>query len=274
MPKPGIAITLMGLTAVLAIFCSASQAGESQELVEAARRDDLKQVQDLLDKGVDVNAKDNESMTALMAASEGGHEEVVKLLARNGAALNAKGPNGATAMEMARQKGHEKVIDFFEVRRTGYAAFKTLSGEVVSSAPRALGVRVHDSAEVKMIGLAPGTESSDLRRPAVGDTVEVRCQLKGRGQIGCVMTASKGKAEEVEWPSTAQETLPLKVLKGKVVLSLIRTLRIQVSGEGDTDPTTLRVGLRTGFTPVCRPSVGQEVEVTYRKQMELSLVTR
>ena len=50
------------------------------ELVNAAMEGNLELVRQLLDEGVNVNAKDKHDVTALMAASTVGHTEVVKLL--------------------------------------------------------------------------------------------------------------------------------------------------------------------------------------------------
>jgi uncharacterized protein len=44
----------------------------------------------LLAKGVDVNAKRNDGVTALMLASQNGHKDVVELLLDKGADINAK----------------------------------------------------------------------------------------------------------------------------------------------------------------------------------------
>ena len=43
-----------------------------------------------LEKEADVNAKDNEGRTALMAASNYGHTEIVSMLLEMGADVNAK----------------------------------------------------------------------------------------------------------------------------------------------------------------------------------------
>jgi ankyrin repeat protein len=63
----------------------------------------------LLGKGTDVNAKTDEGVTALMAASMNGHAEVVELLLAKGADVNSKANNGDTALMSASKKGYKEV---------------------------------------------------------------------------------------------------------------------------------------------------------------------
>ena len=66
-------------------------------------------VQALLAKGAEVNAKNNNGVTALMAASLSGHLEVLQALLAKGADVNAKANNGATALDAATAGGHPEV---------------------------------------------------------------------------------------------------------------------------------------------------------------------
>ena len=65
---------------------------------DAARVGDLAGVQAELDKGVDVNEKDDGGYTLLHYASMRGHKEVAELLIANGADLNAKDGGGYTPL--------------------------------------------------------------------------------------------------------------------------------------------------------------------------------
>ncbi|KAI9852608.1 MAG: hypothetical protein M1824_001849 [Vezdaea acicularis] len=63
----------------------------------------------LLEKGVDVEAKDSHGWTALILAAWGGHEAVVRLLLEKGADVEAKDSEGRTALIWAARGGHEAV---------------------------------------------------------------------------------------------------------------------------------------------------------------------
>jgi ankyrin repeat protein len=106
-----LAIIRVGATllTLLALFCSAVFASQGEALMEAALKGNLKHVQDLLDKGVDVNAKDKDGKTPLMAAAVRGQLEVVKLLLEKGADANAKMQGGGTALTCAACEGQREV---------------------------------------------------------------------------------------------------------------------------------------------------------------------
>ena len=61
-------------------------------------------------RGAKVNAKTKNGATALMAAAQNGHNEVVKALLANGADVNAKTKNGVTALMMAILRGHSEIV--------------------------------------------------------------------------------------------------------------------------------------------------------------------
>ena len=74
--------------ALVAVICAigiligpfSSYAGINEELWYAAREGNTARVKALLAKGADVNAKDNDGVTALMAAVRGGHSDTIKFL--------------------------------------------------------------------------------------------------------------------------------------------------------------------------------------------------
>jgi ankyrin repeat protein len=57
----------------------------NEELLEAAKIGDKQKVEQLLEEGADVDAKDEDGKTALMFAAFMGHEEIVELLKSYGA---------------------------------------------------------------------------------------------------------------------------------------------------------------------------------------------
>jgi len=63
----------------------------------------------LLDRGADVNAKEDRGLNALMAAAETNHPDLVKLFLDKGADINAKDKHGVTALIVAAQNGYAEV---------------------------------------------------------------------------------------------------------------------------------------------------------------------
>ena len=100
---------LVSAVAVMALCVTVAVAGVNEDLIAAAFNGDLPEVQRLLAKGAEVNAKDKEGKTALMMASWNGHVEVVRVLLAKRADVNAKRNDGTTALMLASYRGHRKV---------------------------------------------------------------------------------------------------------------------------------------------------------------------
>lgn len=83
-------------------------------LMDAAVEGEVDSVKVLLDKGADVNAKDNDSTTALMDAALGGYIEVVQVLLDAGADTDAKDSDGRTAMMWAKKEGHDEIVELLK----------------------------------------------------------------------------------------------------------------------------------------------------------------
>jgi uncharacterized protein len=94
--------------AILALWATVSKAG-GYDLVYAAYYGDLSEVKRLLAAGAEVNAKDKNGITPLMAASLAGHREVVEFLLAKGAEVNAQDKSGKTALMFATRMNHPEV---------------------------------------------------------------------------------------------------------------------------------------------------------------------
>ena len=64
----------------------------------------------LLEKGADIESKDDYGRTPLSWAAEGGHKAVVKLLLEKGADMESKDDYGQTPLSWAAEGGHEAVV--------------------------------------------------------------------------------------------------------------------------------------------------------------------
>jgi len=84
---------------------------------EAAGRDYVNEVERLLSKGGDVNAKDAAGCTALHRAAWDGSPDLVTLLLSKGADVNAKNNDGHTALHLAARRGHLAVAGI--LRKSG-----------------------------------------------------------------------------------------------------------------------------------------------------------
>jgi hypothetical protein len=67
-------------------------------------------VQELLDKGADVNAQGGHYGNALQAASAGGHLDIVQVLLDKGADVNAQGGHYSNALQAASAGGHLDIV--------------------------------------------------------------------------------------------------------------------------------------------------------------------
>jgi len=77
----------------------------------AAEKGDLAGVQAELDKGADVNKKDNDGMTPLLIAVTLGHKEIVELLIAKGADVNVAGPFSMTPLHFAAVFGQKEITE-------------------------------------------------------------------------------------------------------------------------------------------------------------------
>ena len=75
-------------------------------LITAVKCGNLFAVEELLDRGADPEAKDNDAQTALMWAAGYGQREMVALLLDRGADPNAEGADGWTALTIAVANCH------------------------------------------------------------------------------------------------------------------------------------------------------------------------
>ena len=90
---------------------------QEMTLMEASWRQDRGLIEELLNKGADVNQKDNDGFTPLMVVARMRRQDLVERLTVRGAAVDLKNNAGITAEQIAREVGHEGIVDFFERER-------------------------------------------------------------------------------------------------------------------------------------------------------------
>src|ERR1035437_9103176 len=80
-------------------------------LIKAASRGYADMTRLLLDKGAEINVKADYGWTALIGAAGGGYADMTRLLLDKGADINAKADEGITALMIAAVKGHADTVN-------------------------------------------------------------------------------------------------------------------------------------------------------------------
>lgn len=89
---------------------AATRAGRATTLMFAAYVGDVELVQDLLQRGVELETKDDEGFTALMYAANAGQDLAARLLVDAGAEVNQVDLQGSTPLMFAAQQGHLGIV--------------------------------------------------------------------------------------------------------------------------------------------------------------------
>ncbi len=106
---------VMPLAFAGATFADSTGNDLNADFIKAAFSGNLQEVERLLAKGADINAKRDNGTTALIGASIEGHQDVVEFLLAKEANVDEKvyffgRSGGATACDLASQKGHQEIV--------------------------------------------------------------------------------------------------------------------------------------------------------------------
>lgn len=118
-----IPLTLLPNGALISVGGNHSICG-STAVFNAILKNRVRMVSSLLKVGVDINARNIDGITPLMAAAEYGAVDIVKVLLSHGADVHAENMYGETALALAEKKGHTDIVGIL-VKRTGVATLKT-----------------------------------------------------------------------------------------------------------------------------------------------------
>lgn len=88
------------------------------EIMACAANGDLKRIRELVEYGVDVNARSNSGTTALMYAARNNHLAVVEFLLTAGAIAKLESDKRSTAADIARKSGHHEIAARLEQHGT------------------------------------------------------------------------------------------------------------------------------------------------------------
>jgi serine/threonine-protein phosphatase 6 regulatory ankyrin repeat subunit B len=102
-------LLLILVLAVMIITGNSVTGSDTEVFLKSVKSGDYAEVKRLIEKGADVNARNNGGSTALMRASYRGRQDIVQLLIEAGADVNVQDNEGWTALMFASGMGHTEV---------------------------------------------------------------------------------------------------------------------------------------------------------------------
>ncbi len=99
---------------------------DSEALIHAAEKGDVRLLSILLDEGAKVDARDMWGFTPLMAAAREGHSEIVRILLNHGADVNATCNAGWDSLVRAAERGASEIVSLL-LKASANVDSKTIS---------------------------------------------------------------------------------------------------------------------------------------------------
>lgn len=123
-----VTIFLLSAFATAAAF---SQTDRAERLRQATRAGDPKTVNETLDAGAQVDARDGRGQTALLLAVEAGHTEIARILLARGADVNAQAANQDTPWLLAGASGRAEILELMLTRGPDYSIRNRFGGDAL-----------------------------------------------------------------------------------------------------------------------------------------------
>jgi ankyrin repeat protein len=153
----------------------------------------------LVQKGVNLDVRDNDGNTALMIAFEAGNDKASKLLIDAGANLDIRDNTGKTALMLAAEKGEFDVVDAL----------------IVAGA----NLNIRDNAGKTALMLAAAKGLVDLVRILIVAKANLNIR-DNDGKTALMLAAEEGRADVVEALIVAKADLNIRDNAGKTALML------------------------------------------------------
>ncbi|MEJ2406268.1 MAG: ankyrin repeat domain-containing protein [Candidatus Thiodiazotropha sp.] len=161
--------TLVSSLFIISCLFTLSGCNSMQAIHTSALDGDIGSVQDLVNKGADVEQKNSasgeyEGFTPLMMAINNGHEEVVRYLLDSGADVNASGKLGRTPLHLAAFNG------MLELAQTLISQGANVNAKTVEGATpmHSAAIAIKNNVQVLQLLLANGADVNGGRDSEVG----------------------------------------------------------------------------------------------------------
>jgi ankyrin repeat protein len=192
-------------------------AARTKQLLEAAEKGRVSQLMELLQKGANVNDKDDDGQTALHRAAARGHKTAVVALLTMGADTAERDGKGRTALMTAAEAGSAEVVKLLVAPGAAAAlageVFKSAGGGKLPAGLDKLGARLQDGADGALDQTDPAGRTALMLAAAGGHADCVKALLPSivwernaariarpdkKGQSALMLAAGGGHAETVE----------------------------------------------------------------------------
>jgi ankyrin repeat protein len=223
MQRTGIVVVIASLLIVLTIFYSGTCADQGEDLLDAARKNDLAKAHELLDSGTDPNAKGIYVYTPLMWASKMGHVELARLLLQKGANVNAKTEDSRTALMVAAQAGRVEIVRLLIEKGADVNATDRSGDTALSDAVRERHLEVAKLLKVRdaKLTLADAVKEGDIDavRQMIKDGADINMRWR-RGRTALIQAVADNKPEIVKLLIEKGADVNLKSLLNETALDL------------------------------------------------------